>query len=70
MTPHEFCSRWSAHLNPADRDQFLLELAVLLTHEQALERRRFLGHDAVDATGGRIKMNQYDVRMAVEATRA
>lgn len=49
MTPHEFCSRWASRLDPAERDQFVLELAILLTMEQALERRRlFAGGGSYD----------------------
>ena len=40
MTPHEFFTHWSGRLNPEDRDQFMVELSLLLSVEQAQERRR------------------------------
>ena len=40
MTPHEFFTHWSERLGPEHRDQFMLELSMLLSVEQARERRR------------------------------
>jgi hypothetical protein len=40
MTLDEFYAHWAAKLGQADREQFMLELAVLVTVEQARERRR------------------------------
>lgn len=46
MTRHDFIGRWAFHLSEEYREVFLTELALLLTLEQAMERRR-LCTDAV-----------------------
>jgi hypothetical protein len=38
--PNQFFDRWAGRLPESDREQFLMELAALLTLEQARERRR------------------------------
>jgi hypothetical protein len=38
MSPHEFFERWTPELRTESRERFLVELAMLLTLEQARER--------------------------------
>ena len=66
MTPHEFCTRWAARLDPAERDQFLLEVAILLTNEQALERRRILGSATWTPEDAVTSRREEDVKEALQ----
>jgi hypothetical protein len=47
MSPHEFYRRWAPKVEAHSRDEFLLELAALLTVEQARERRRLCTDSAL-----------------------
>jgi hypothetical protein len=40
MTSNEFFRRWSTRIDAVHREQFIVELAGLVTFEQARERRR------------------------------
>jgi hypothetical protein len=40
MHPHDFYGKWASHIPRGEREQFLTELAMLLTVEQNRERRR------------------------------
>jgi hypothetical protein len=62
MTPRDFFTRWAARLDDADRDDFMLELAALLTLEQARERRRLCTdprayRQAVEETAAEIRQS-------------
>jgi hypothetical protein len=61
MSPHDFYTRWASRLHEAHREQFLLELATLITLEQARERRRVCTddrhyRDACDETAAEISV--------------
>jgi hypothetical protein len=40
MHPHDFYRQWASRIPRDEREQFLTELAMLLTVEQTRERRR------------------------------
>ncbi len=60
MEPDVFYQRWATRLDEGLRDQFMMELAALITDEQARERRRLctdpeLYRAACDATAAEIR---------------
>jgi hypothetical protein len=71
MSPHEFFRRWAPRIDADSRDEFLMELAMLMTVEQARERRRLctdarVYRHACEETAAELR--RLDVTEALEAT--
>jgi hypothetical protein len=64
MTSKEFFQRWSSRIDAVSREEFMVELAGLLTFEQAQERRRLctdatLYRRACEETGTDLAMHDH-----------
>jgi hypothetical protein len=71
MTPNDFYRRWAPRIDADSRDGFLMELAMLMTVEQARERRRLctdgrLYRQACEETAAELRRT--DVTEALGAT--
>jgi hypothetical protein len=71
MHPHDFYGKWASRIPRAEREQFLTELAMLLTVEQNRERRRLctdakLYREACHETAAELRRES--VSPALEAT--
>jgi hypothetical protein len=71
MHPQDFYRRWASRIPRVEREQFLTELAMLLTLEQIQERRRLctdakLYRDACQETAAEIRRDR--ASRALEAT--
>jgi hypothetical protein len=71
MHAHDFYRKWAARISRRDRDEFLTELAVLLTVEQNRERRRLctdakVYREACHETA--VEIRRESARAALEAT--
>jgi hypothetical protein len=71
MSPHEFFKRWAPELRIESHERFLVELAMLLTLEQARERRLLctdtrLYREACEATAADLR--RFDPAESLKAT--
>jgi hypothetical protein len=71
MSPHDFVRRWSPRISPESRDEFLMELAMVMTLEQGRERRRICTdtsayRQACEETGAELR--RFDATRALGAT--
>jgi hypothetical protein len=71
MHPHDFYGKWASRIPRGEREQFLTELAMLLTVEQNRERRRLctdakLYREACQETAAEIRRESASA--ALEAT--
>jgi hypothetical protein len=71
MSPHDFYRRWAPRIDADSRDEFLSELAMLMTLEQGRERRRICTdtkayRQACEETSAELR--RFDTGQALEAT--